>query len=129
MEPVSRLLLELVRDAQHAGRIDVDDTHRAAALVQQTVMYSWFGNRLIQSPRQRLGAEETWEFCLHGSARARTASRGGSRLIRPAGQTRSRSSIRIALPRRILYRWSSVSVAAIRSTSSRTNGQVVSVCG
>ncbi|HEY3834354.1 MAG TPA: TetR/AcrR family transcriptional regulator [Acidimicrobiia bacterium] len=66
MEPVSRLLLDLVRDAQHAGTIDVDDPYRAAALVQQTVMYSWFGNRLIQSPRQRLGAEETWAFCLRG---------------------------------------------------------------
>jgi hypothetical protein len=34
--------------------------------MQQTVMYSWFGNRLIQDPRMRLTAEETWEFCLHG---------------------------------------------------------------
>jgi hypothetical protein len=59
-------LLDLVRNAQRDGRIDVDDPHRAAALVQQTLMYSWFGNRLIQSPRQRLGAEETWAFCLRG---------------------------------------------------------------
>ena len=29
-------------------------------------MYSWFGNRLIQDPRRRITAEETWEFCLHG---------------------------------------------------------------
>ena len=39
---------------------------RAAALVQQTVMYSWFGNRLVDNPKLRLTAEETWEFCLHG---------------------------------------------------------------
>jgi hypothetical protein len=31
-------------------------------------MYSWFGNRLIQNPRMRITAEETWEFCLHGLA-------------------------------------------------------------
>jgi AcrR family transcriptional regulator len=66
MEPVSRLLLDLVEDASRAGAIDVDDPHRAAALVQQTVMYSWFGNRLIQNPRQRLGADETWAFCYRG---------------------------------------------------------------
>ena len=66
MEPVSRMLLELVEDAAAAGAIEVPDTRRAAALVQQTVMYSWFGNRLIQDPRMRVTAEETWEFCLHG---------------------------------------------------------------
>ena len=66
MEPVSRMLLELVEEAEAAGAIHVADTRRAAALVQQTVMYSWFGNRLIQDPRMCLSAEETWEFCLHG---------------------------------------------------------------
>jgi AcrR family transcriptional regulator len=66
MEPVSRMLLELVEEAEAAGAIHVADTRRAAALVQQTVMYSWFGNRLIQDPRMLLSAEETWEFCLHG---------------------------------------------------------------
>jgi AcrR family transcriptional regulator len=66
MEPVSRLLLELVEDAATAKAIDVPDTRRAAALVQQAVMYSWFGNRLVEDPRKRLTAEETWEFCLHG---------------------------------------------------------------
>jgi AcrR family transcriptional regulator len=65
-EPVSRLLFQLVEDAAAAGAINVPDTRRAAALVQQTVMYSWFGNRLIQEPRNRVTAEETWEFCLHG---------------------------------------------------------------
>ena len=42
------------------------DTRRAAALMQQTVMYSWFGNRLVENARMRLTAEATWEFCLHG---------------------------------------------------------------
>jgi AcrR family transcriptional regulator len=66
MEPISFLLLELVEDAEKAKAIRVPDTRRAAALVQQTVMYSWFGNRLIQNPRMRVSAEETWEFCFHG---------------------------------------------------------------
>jgi AcrR family transcriptional regulator len=66
MEPVSRMLVELVEDAAAANAIHVADARRSAALVQQTVMYSWFGNRLIQEPRMRLTAEETWQFCLHG---------------------------------------------------------------
>ena len=66
VEPVSRILLERVEEAAAAGAIKVPDTRRAAALVQQTVMYSWIGNRLIQDPRMRLTAEETWEFCLRG---------------------------------------------------------------
>ena len=66
MEPVSRLLLELIESAAAVEAIRVADTRRSAALVQQTVMYSWFGNRLIQDPRMRLSAEETWQFCLHG---------------------------------------------------------------
>ncbi len=66
LEPVSRMLLELVEAAAEAGAISVADTRRAAALVQQAVMYSWFGNRLIPDPRKRITAEETWEFCLHG---------------------------------------------------------------
>jgi AcrR family transcriptional regulator len=66
MEPMSRMLLGLVEDAAAAEVIRVTDARRASALVQQTVMYSWFGNRLVQDPRMRLSAEETWEFCLHG---------------------------------------------------------------
>jgi len=66
IEPVSRLLLELVEEAAAAKTITVLDTRRAAALVQQIVMYSWFGNRLIQDPKMRLTAEQTWEFCLRG---------------------------------------------------------------
>ena len=66
MAPISVMLLELVEDAVDANAINVADTRRTAALIQQTVMYSWFGNRLIQNPRTRVTAEETWEFCLHG---------------------------------------------------------------
>ncbi len=66
LTPVSHLLAELVDAAQAAGAIRVTDTRRAAALVQQTVLYSWFGNRLVENPKLRLTAEETWEFCLHG---------------------------------------------------------------
>jgi AcrR family transcriptional regulator len=66
MAPIFRTMNELVEVANEAGAIKVDDPRRAAALVQQTVMYSWFGNRLAQSSRARLSAETTWEFCLHG---------------------------------------------------------------
>ena len=66
LTPVSQLLLELVVVANDAGAIRVADPRRAAALVQQTVLYSWFGNRLVETPKLRLTAEETWEFCLHG---------------------------------------------------------------
>ena len=57
---------ELVEEARAAQAIHVADTKRAAALVQQTVMYSWFGNRLATSARQRITAEETWQFLLNG---------------------------------------------------------------
>ena len=66
LAPLSHLLLELLDAAAAAGAIHVADTRRAAALVQQTVMNNWFGNRLVNDPKQRLTAEETWEFCLHG---------------------------------------------------------------
>ena len=66
VEPISRILLGLLDDAVQANAIKVADTRRAAALVLRTVMYSWFGNRLVQNPRVRPSAEETWEFCLHG---------------------------------------------------------------
>ncbi len=68
MAPISQMLLALVDDAVAAKAIDVADTRRSAALIQQTVMYSWFGNRLIENPRMRVTAEQTWEFCLHGFA-------------------------------------------------------------
>lgn len=66
MAPVWNMLLELVDEAVAARAIKVADTRRAAALVQQTVLSSWLGNRLVHNPRMRVTAEETWEFCLHG---------------------------------------------------------------
>jgi AcrR family transcriptional regulator len=66
MAPISLMLLELVEGAVAAGAIKVTDARRTTALIQQTVMYSWFGNRLIRNPKVRVTAEETWEFCLHG---------------------------------------------------------------
>ncbi len=66
MAPISRMMRELVEEASASGAITVDDTRRAAALMQQTVMYSWFGNRLVDNARMRLTAEATWDFCLHG---------------------------------------------------------------
>jgi AcrR family transcriptional regulator len=64
--PTSELLTELLDAANAAGDIKVSDSRRTGALVMRTVMYSWFGNRLARGPRQRISAEETWEFCLTG---------------------------------------------------------------
>jgi AcrR family transcriptional regulator len=64
--PTAELLDELLEAANAAGEIHVSDTRRTAALVMRTVMYSWFGNRLARGPRQRISAEETWQFCLNG---------------------------------------------------------------
>jgi AcrR family transcriptional regulator len=66
MAPISRMMIELVNAANAAGDINVADARNAAALMQQMVMYSWFGNRLAESSRSRLSAEATWEFCLNG---------------------------------------------------------------
>jgi AcrR family transcriptional regulator len=66
LSPQSRLLIELVGAAADAGAIRVADVRRSAALMQQTLLHSWFGNRLVENAKQRLTAEETWEFCLHG---------------------------------------------------------------
>ena len=66
LSPISHLLFELLQAASDAGAIRVADTKRSAVIVQQTVMCSWFGNRLVENPKLRLTAEETWEFCLHG---------------------------------------------------------------
>jgi AcrR family transcriptional regulator len=64
--PIADLLVELLDEANDAGAIDVADTRRTGALVLRTVMYSWFGNRLARSGRQRISAEDTWLFCLDG---------------------------------------------------------------
>jgi AcrR family transcriptional regulator len=74
--PVSAQLRTLVDDAVAAGAINVADTRRAATLVQQTIMYSWFGNRMVVEPRHRLGAGETWEFCLAGLGGVADVQRG-----------------------------------------------------
>jgi AcrR family transcriptional regulator len=66
LAPISAILIQLLDDAVAAGAIKVADTRHTAILIQQTVMYSWIGNRLIQNPRNRVTAEETWDFCLHG---------------------------------------------------------------
>ena len=66
LAPLSRLLVELVEAAAANGSIHVANARRAAALIQQTVIYNWFGNRLVDDPKLRLTAEETWEFCLRG---------------------------------------------------------------
>ncbi len=66
MAPISRMLVELLDGAVAAGVIQVTDTRRTALLIQQTVMYSWLMNRLVQNPRTRVSAEEAWEFCFHG---------------------------------------------------------------
>ena len=66
LKPQTRLLRELIATAAEAGAVTVSDVRRAATLVQQTVMYSWFGNRLVENPESRLDANETWDFCLHG---------------------------------------------------------------
>lgn len=66
MAPVARLLYELLDAAATAGEIKVTDTRRTAVLVQQTVMHTWFLNRLLPDKRMHVSAEETWEFCLGG---------------------------------------------------------------
>jgi len=66
LSPLSLLVVELAAAAAEAGSIQVANPRRAAALVQQTAFYSWFGNRLVEDPKARLTAEETWTFCLRG---------------------------------------------------------------
>jgi AcrR family transcriptional regulator len=66
MAPMSRQLVELLDAASASGAIQVGDTRRASLLIQQTVMYSFLMNRLVQNPRTRVSAEDAWEFCLHG---------------------------------------------------------------
>lgn len=66
LRPQTRLLHDLVAAAADAQAIRATDLRRATALIQQTVMYSWFGNRLVERPERKLDAQTTWEFCLHG---------------------------------------------------------------
>jgi len=66
MAPIFRMLVELIDAAVAAKAIRAMDTRRAALLVQQTVMCGWLANRLVRSSRNRIKADEAWEFCLHG---------------------------------------------------------------
>jgi AcrR family transcriptional regulator len=66
LAPLARLLTDLIESVTASGALEVTDPRRASALVQQTVMYSWFANRLVEHPKLRLSAEETWEFCWRG---------------------------------------------------------------
>lgn len=64
--PISRMVLELLEAAIANGDLAVAEPRRAALLLQQTVMYGWFMNRLVPNPKARVSAEDAWEFCLHG---------------------------------------------------------------
>ena len=66
MAPISRMLLELIKAAVEAGSLKVTETQRTAVLIQQTVIFGWLMNRLVQNPKARVTAEDAWEFCLHG---------------------------------------------------------------
>ena len=66
LAPQWHLLLELFQAASDTGAIRVADIRRSAAIVHQTVLCSWFGDRLVDNPKLRLTAAETWEFCLYG---------------------------------------------------------------
>ena len=66
MAPISRMLIDVLKDAAASGAIKVTDTQRAALLIQQTVMYGWLMNRFVQNAQSRVTAEDAWEFCLHG---------------------------------------------------------------
>jgi len=66
MEPISLLLLELLEDAVAAGVVRVASVPRAALLVKQLVMFSWFRNRVIKDPELRISADEMWDFCVRG---------------------------------------------------------------
>jgi AcrR family transcriptional regulator len=66
LAPASIMLRDLLEVAASDDAIHVTDTRRAATLVEQVVMYSWFGNRLVEDPHMRVTAEEVWQFCLRG---------------------------------------------------------------
>ena len=66
LAPISRMMLDLVEDAAAAGAVHVDDSRRAATIVQQVVMFSWFGNRMVRNPRLKVSSEDIWQFSLHG---------------------------------------------------------------
>jgi len=64
--PISALLIGLLDAAVAVRAIREMDTRRAAALIQQTVMFGWLMNRLVKNPRAHVGADDAWDFCLRG---------------------------------------------------------------
>jgi hypothetical protein len=66
LRPQTRLVRELITDAVGAGVLAVTDVPEAATLVQQTMMYSAFGNRLADGHQRAVDAQHAWQFCLHG---------------------------------------------------------------
>jgi AcrR family transcriptional regulator len=66
LRPQTRMLRGLISAAADAGAIRVDDVRSASTMLQHTVMYCAYSNRLVENPERRLRADETWEFCLHG---------------------------------------------------------------
>ena len=118
MAPVSTMLLDLIDAAVAAGSIKSSDT------TPQRVTHP--ADRDVQLVRQPHRAELTHARHRRGHLGVLPPRPSG---LKQPRQTRSRSSMRMALPRRTLYRCSSVSAAVMRSASSRANGHVVSVCG
>ena len=92
MAPISRTLLELVEAAVADGSLDVPEPRRAALLIQQTVMFGWLMNRLVQDARARATAEDAWEFCLHGLGHRASASGAAQRRTSPRGKGNGRSA-------------------------------------
>ena len=66
MAPLMRMLVELLDEAHRQKVIKVPDARHTAMLMCQTIMYSWFGNRLVDNDRPIITAEEAWDFCVHG---------------------------------------------------------------
>src|SRR5262249_28029682 len=61
LAPSSRLLHELVDAAAADGAIHVEDARRAASFLHQTVLASWFGNRLVRNPRHPPTPGPIWD--------------------------------------------------------------------
>jgi AcrR family transcriptional regulator len=68
MAPISRMLAGLVAAAAADGAIRSADPRQTATLIEQMVVYSWFGNRLARGRRPRVTAEETWQLLHRGLA-------------------------------------------------------------
>lgn len=66
MGPLTRMLVRLLEEARDAGAIGTTNTRRSASLLLQTVMHGWLLARIVDDPRLRSTAEETWLFCLNG---------------------------------------------------------------